>query len=75
LFFLPSDPHKTLAQKLSTPVDEEMELKTLCSSLKLYLRTLKEPVFTLKLHNRFIEAASMKKSEIYFCKSFFFLHS
>jgi hypothetical protein len=55
-----SDSHKTLAQKLSTPVDEEMELKTVCSSLKLYLRTLKEPIFTLKLHNRFIEAASMR---------------
>lgn len=35
-----------------------MELKTVCSALKLYLRTLKEPVFTFKLHNRFIEAAS-----------------
>ncbi|CAF4673681.1 unnamed protein product, partial [Rotaria sp. Silwood1] len=51
------DSHKTNAQKLSTPVDEEMELKTVCSALKLYLRTLKEPVFTFKLHNRFIEAA------------------
>jgi hypothetical protein len=57
-----SDPHKTLAQKLSTPVDEDIELKTVCSSLKLYLRTLKEPIFTFKLHNRFIEAASMKIS-------------
>ena len=53
-----ADPHKSTAQKLSTPVDEEMDLKTVCSSLKLYLRTLKEPVFTFKLHNRFIEAAS-----------------
>ncbi|CAF2675000.1 unnamed protein product [Rotaria sp. Silwood2] len=51
------DSHKTNAQKLSTPVDEDMELKTVCSALKLYLRTLKEPVFTFKLHNRFIEAA------------------
>jgi hypothetical protein len=37
-----------------------MDLKTVCSALKLYLRTLKEPVFTFKLHNRFIEAASKK---------------
>lgn len=37
-----------------------MDLKTVCSALKLYLRTLKEPVFTFKLHNRFIEAASEK---------------
>ncbi|CAF1980187.1 unnamed protein product [Rotaria magnacalcarata] len=51
------DSHKTNAQKLSTPVDEDMEVKTVCSALKLYLRTLKEPVFTFKLHNRFIEAA------------------
>lgn len=35
-----------------------MDLKIICSALKLYLRTLKEPVFTFKLHNRFIEAAS-----------------
>ncbi|CAF4278926.1 unnamed protein product, partial [Rotaria magnacalcarata] len=35
----------------------DIELKTICSALKLYLRTLKEPVFTFKLHNRFIEAA------------------
>ncbi|CAF0750349.1 unnamed protein product [Rotaria sordida] len=51
------DSHRTHAQKLSTPIDEDMELKTICSALKLYLRTLKEPVFTFKLHNRFIEAA------------------
>ena len=54
-----SDAHKTLAQRLATPVEEDMELKTICSALKLYLRTLTEPVFTFKLHNRFIEAASM----------------
>lgn len=52
------DAHKTLAQRLATPVEEDMELKTICSALKLYLRTLKEPIFTFKLHNRFIEAAS-----------------
>ncbi|CAF0979025.1 unnamed protein product [Rotaria sordida] len=51
------DAHKTLAQRLATPVEEDMELKTICSALKLFLRTLKEPVFTFKLHNRFIEAA------------------
>ncbi|UJR28591.1 hypothetical protein I4U23_009824 [Adineta vaga] len=51
------DPHKTVAQKLSTQIDEDLELKTVCSALKLYLRTLKEPIFTFKLHNRFIEAA------------------
>ncbi|CAF3338689.1 unnamed protein product [Rotaria socialis] len=51
------DAHKTLAQRLATPVEEDIELKTICSALKLYLRTLKEPVFTFKLHNRFIEAA------------------
>ncbi|CAF2929273.1 unnamed protein product [Rotaria sp. Silwood2] len=51
------DVHKTLAQRLETPVEEDMELKTICSALKLFLRTLKEPVFTFKLHNRFIEAA------------------
>lgn len=51
------DAHKTLAQRLATPVEEDMELKTICSALKLYLRTLKEPIFTFKLHNRFIEAA------------------
>ncbi len=55
-----SDVTKTLAQRLATPVEEDMELKTICSALKLYLRTLKEPLFTFKLHNRFIEAASMK---------------
>jgi hypothetical protein len=63
------DPHKTLAQKLSTPVDEDMDLKNVCSALKLYLRTLKEPIFTLKLHNRFIEAASMKINFVFFCFS------
>lgn len=52
------DSHKTLAQRLATPVEEDVELKTICSALKLYLRTLKEPVFTFKLHNRFIDAAS-----------------
>ncbi|CAF1184290.1 unnamed protein product [Adineta steineri] len=51
------DPHKTIQQKISTPVDEDIEIKTVCSALKLYLRTLKEPIFTFKLHNRFIEAA------------------
>lgn len=51
------DSHKTLTQKLSTHIDDEIELKTICSALKLYLRTLKEPIFTFKLHNRFIEAA------------------
>jgi len=51
------DHHRTPAQKLASPIDEEMDLKTVCSALKLYLRTLKEPVFTFKLHNRFIEAA------------------
>ena len=56
-----SDIHKTLAQRLATTIEEDMELKTICSALKLYLRTLKEPVFTFKLHNRFIEAASMSK--------------
>ncbi|CAF0742629.1 unnamed protein product [Didymodactylos carnosus] len=51
------DSHKTLQQKLATPVEEDnTDLKTICSALKLYLRTLKEPVFTFKLHNRFIEA-------------------
>jgi len=54
-----SDAHKTLAQRLATQVEEDMELKTICSALKLYLRTLTEPVFTFKLHYRFIEAASM----------------
>ncbi len=53
-----SDPSKTIAQKILTPLDEDIELKTVCSALKLYLRTLKEPIFTFKLHNRFIEAAS-----------------
>ena len=52
------DAHKTLAQRLATPVEEDVELKTICSALKLYLRTLKEPIFTYKLHNRFIDAAS-----------------
>jgi hypothetical protein len=52
------DSHKTTAQKIGTPIDDELELKTVCSALKLYLRTLKEPVFTFRLHNRFIEAAS-----------------
>ena len=52
------DAHKTLAQRLATPVEGDVELKTICSALKLYLRTLKEPIFTFKLHNRFIEAAS-----------------
>jgi len=56
------DAHKTLAQRLATPVEEDMELKTICSALKLYLRTLKEPIFTFKLHNRFIEAASKSNS-------------
>ena len=51
------DSHKTLAQRLATPVEGDVELKTICSALKLYLRTLKEPIFTFKLHNRFIEAA------------------
>jgi len=51
------DAHKTLAQRLATPVEGDVELKTICSALKLYLRTLKEPIFTFKLHNRFIEAA------------------
>lgn len=60
-----SDSHKTLAQKLSTHIDDEIELKTICSALKLYLRTLKEPIFTFKLHNRFIEAAS-KRNQIDF---------
>ncbi len=55
-----SDVHKTLPQRLATPVEEDMELKTICSALKLYLRTLKEPIFTFKLQNRFIEAASPK---------------
>jgi len=58
------DSHKSLAQKLATAVDEDMEIKTVCSALKLYLRTLKEPVFTFKLHNRFIEAASKTIEEI-----------
>ena len=53
-----SESHKTLAQRLATPVEEDVELKTICSALKLFLRTLKEPIFTFKLHNRFIEAAS-----------------
>jgi hypothetical protein len=57
------DVQKTLAQRLATPVEEDMELKTLCSALKLYLRTLKEPLFTFKLHNRFIEAASTEISK------------
>jgi hypothetical protein len=65
------DTHKTLAQRLATPVEEDIELKTICSALKLYLRTLKEPVFTFKLHNRFIEAASTTS----FFKSFFFFCS
>ena len=56
-----SDAHKTLAQRLATPVEEDIELKTICSALKLYLRTLKEPVFTFKLHNRFIDAASIDR--------------
>lgn len=56
--FQPLDAHKTLAQRLATPLEGDVELKTICSALKLYLRTLKEPVFTFKLHNRFIEAAS-----------------
>jgi hypothetical protein len=55
-----SDVHKTLPQRLATPVEEDMELKTICSALKLYLRTLNEPIFTFKLQNRFIEAASPK---------------
>jgi len=59
-FRLFSDVHKTIAQRLATPVEEDIELKTICSALKLYLRTLKEPIFTFKLQNRFIEAASMK---------------
>jgi hypothetical protein len=53
-----------MAQKLATSVDEDMDIKTICSSLKLYLRTLKEPVFTFKLHNRFIEAASKRRIEV-----------
>ena len=58
------DPHKTVAQKLSTQIDEDLELKTVCSALKLYLRTLKEPIFTFKLHNRFIEAASKNERSV-----------
>ena len=57
------DIHKTLAQRLATPVEEDAELKTICSALKLYLRTLKEPIFTFKLHNRFIEAASKNQNQ------------
>ncbi|CAF0901214.1 unnamed protein product [Didymodactylos carnosus] len=54
------DSHKTLQQKLATPVDEDnTDLKTICSGLKFYLRSLKEPLFTFKLHNRFIEAAML----------------
>ena len=68
LFFL-LDVHKTNAQRLATPIDDDMELKTLCSALKLYLRTLKEPVFTFKLHNRFIEAAS----KVFFSSSLLYL--
>jgi hypothetical protein len=72
-FSLILDSHKSLAQKLATAVDEDMEIKTVCSALKLYLRTLKEPVFTFKLHNRFIEAASKTIEEIYlFFKSFIY---
>ena len=59
VYFIFKDSHKTNAQKISTPIDDDIELKTICSALKLYLRTLKEPVFTFKLHNRFIEAASI----------------
>jgi hypothetical protein len=69
-FFGILDVHKTIAQRLATPVEEDIELKTICSALKLYLRTLKEPVFTFKLHNRFIEAASTK---IFFFDFFFLL--
>ena len=66
------DAHKTLAQKLSTPIDEDLEFKTVCSALKLYLRTLKEPVFTFKLHNRFIEAASKNSDSLILFHSIYF---
>ncbi len=64
------DTHKTSAQRLATPVEEDIELKTICSALKLYLRTLKEPVFTFKLHNRFIEAASTRNLLEFLCFKF-----
>lgn len=43
-----------------------MEIRTLSSALKLYLRTLKEPIFTFKLHNRFIESASKFLTKAHF---------
>ena len=58
-----------MSEKLATPVDEDVDIKTVCSALKLYLRTLKEPIFTFKIHSRFIEAAS--KTHIHNDKIFF----
>jgi hypothetical protein len=56
------DPKKM--EKLALDDALEWENKTVTSALKTYFRNLPEPLMTYRLHNSFLDAASMRQFQI-----------
>uniref|UniRef100_A0A1I8AXG7 Rho-GAP domain-containing protein n=1 Tax=Meloidogyne hapla TaxID=6305 RepID=A0A1I8AXG7_MELHA len=57
----PSHHHhnKRSADKLNLLSDSDLELKTVSSAIKTFLRNLPEPLMTYELHQHFINAAKL----------------